>query len=214
MRRIYKKQLGFGTLVSSQERRALVVPRINRGWTAGKPRENCWFCSFIGLHRLSVVRASRDTPRRVVFDRLKGTRDGCLLGEPTRRRPVLPVSAPPRHPAVRRPVPTRSWYVRVLDSTGFQSSDSKPAISDVQSRQKRIIPHLPPSRRGSEGMPLFFFRPLPLGPILCSFFVLGVSPPSYPAPLHPAAPRLAPFPPLPSLLCAAPPRPARGMSGF
>ena len=48
---------------------------------------------------------------------LGGTRDGCLLGEPIRRRPVLPGPAPPRRPAMRRPDPTRQWYVRVLDST-------------------------------------------------------------------------------------------------
>ena len=34
-----------------------------------------------------------------MFDALEGTRVGCLLGEPIRRRPVLPGSAPPR-PAV------------------------------------------------------------------------------------------------------------------
>ena len=76
-------------------------------------------CFSIGLHRVSFVRASRDTPRRVFFDRLGGNRGGCLLGEPARRRPVLPVPAPPRRPAVRRPVPTCPWYVRVLDSTGY-----------------------------------------------------------------------------------------------
>ena len=36
-----------------------------------------------------------------------------------RRHPVLPVPARPRRPAVRRPVPTRPGYVRVLDSTGL-----------------------------------------------------------------------------------------------
>ena len=52
-----------------------------------------------------------------VFDVLEGTRDGCFLGEPIRRRPVLPGLAP-RRPAVRRPDPTRPRYVRVLDSKG------------------------------------------------------------------------------------------------
>ena len=32
-----QRQIGFGTLVSSQERRALAVPLINRGSTAGQP---------------------------------------------------------------------------------------------------------------------------------------------------------------------------------
>ena len=53
-----------------------------------------------------------------VQDSLEGSMDGCLLSETTRRRPVLPVPAPPRHPAVRRSAPTRPWYVRVLDSAG------------------------------------------------------------------------------------------------
>ena len=53
-----------------------------------------------------------------MLDALEGTRDRCLLGEPIRRRPVLPGSAPPRCPAMRRPDPTRPWYVRVLESTG------------------------------------------------------------------------------------------------
>ena len=51
-------------------------------------------------------------PRSVVFDGLEGKRVGCILGEPTRRRPVLPVLAQARRPAVRRPAPTRPWYVR------------------------------------------------------------------------------------------------------
>ena len=41
------------------------------------------------------------------------------LGEPTHRLPVLPGPAPPRRPAVRRPSPTRPWYVWVLDSTNM-----------------------------------------------------------------------------------------------
>ena len=45
--------------------------------------------------------------------------DGCLLGEPTRRRPILLVPAPTRRPAVRRHIPTRLWYVRVLDSANL-----------------------------------------------------------------------------------------------
>ena len=47
--------------------------------------------------------------------RARGT---VFVGEPTHRRPVLPGSAPPRCPAMRRPDPTRPSYVRVLGSTG------------------------------------------------------------------------------------------------
>ena len=35
-----QRQIGVGTLVSSQERRALAVPLINRGSTAGQPLVN------------------------------------------------------------------------------------------------------------------------------------------------------------------------------
>ena len=45
------------------------------------------------------------------------TRDGCLLGESIRRRPILPGCAPPRRPAVRRQEPTCPWFIRFLDST-------------------------------------------------------------------------------------------------
>ena len=74
-----------------------------------------------GLHKASFVRVSEESFRTVVFDALEaleGKGDGCLLGEPARRRPVLPGPAPPCRPAVRCPAPTSPWYVRVLDSTG------------------------------------------------------------------------------------------------
>ena len=97
-----QRQIGDGTLVSSQERRALAVPLINRGTIAGQPRVNRSFRSSIGLHRISFVRASEETSR-TVFGSLEGKREGCLLAGSTRRRPVLPSPAPPRRPAVRRP---------------------------------------------------------------------------------------------------------------
>ena len=70
-----------------------------------KPRFNRTFCSSIGLHRVSFVRASRNTPRSVFFDRLEGMGDGCLLGGPIRRRPILPRPAPPSRRAPPRPDP-------------------------------------------------------------------------------------------------------------
>ena len=62
-----------------------------------------------------------------VFDALEvleGTRDGCPPGESTRRRPVLPGPALPRRLGVRRRIPTRPWYARVLDSTGENKLDT------------------------------------------------------------------------------------------
>ena len=63
---------------------------------------NRWFCSPIGLHRISLARASKDMPKTAVFDRLDDKRDTYSMGEPICRRPVMPVPAPPRRPAVRR----------------------------------------------------------------------------------------------------------------
>ena len=62
------------------------------------------FCSSIDLPRIPYVDASEKSVRTVVHDvSRKGKRDGCLLGEPTRRRPVLPRPVSLRHVAVRRP---------------------------------------------------------------------------------------------------------------
>ena len=86
---------------------------VNR-WSTG------YGVPLFGLHGVSFVRASEETFGTVVLDALEalgGKGNGCLLGEPTCRRPVLPGHALPR-PAVHRPAPTRPWYVRVLDSTG------------------------------------------------------------------------------------------------
>ena len=114
---------GDGPLVSSQDE--------ERVRPADKPRTNCWsnadfvppsvyigFRLFVLLKSRSGLLCSMPWVRAVVHDALGGTRDSCLLGEPFRRRPVLPGSAPPRCSAVGRPDPTRPWYVQVLDSTG------------------------------------------------------------------------------------------------
>ena len=97
-----QRQNGDGTLVRSRERRAAVVPRMNQISTGCQPRVNRTFCSACGFHGISFVRASEKSLRTVVHDAPEGTRVSCLLGEPTRRRPVLsrtdlPLSrAPPR----------------------------------------------------------------------------------------------------------------------
>jgi hypothetical protein len=56
-------QIDVGTLVSSQERRALFIQRLNR-----------WFSSSTGLPGITFVRASEGTFRKVVFSTLFGTR--------------------------------------------------------------------------------------------------------------------------------------------
>ena len=108
----YTNKESAGPLVSSQER-ALVVARFNRS-----------LCSSIGLRRISFVRASGESLRTVAFNLLRYKRDACFLDGQTRWRPVLPLPAPPRCPAVRRPVPTRPWYVQALDSSGDLTSDA------------------------------------------------------------------------------------------
>ena len=120
---ILQIQLGVGTLVSNQERRAAVVHRMNREKTADKPR----------IHRLSTSSTAgfvlpsfyidflcscfQKQALDSFFDRLENKRDACFLGKPTCRRPDLPVIAPPNRPAERRPVLTHPWYVRVLHYT-------------------------------------------------------------------------------------------------
>ena len=56
-----QRQIAVGTLVNSQQRRALAVPLVNR-----------WFCSSTGLHRISFVRACEETFRTVVYGTLEG----------------------------------------------------------------------------------------------------------------------------------------------
>ena len=110
MKRVYKdKYVGVSTLVSSQERRALAAPRIKRGSTAGfvPPSVYIRFPLFVLLKRRSGQLSSMPG----------GTRDGRLLGELAHQRPVLPVPAPPRRSSVRRPDPTRPWYIQALEST-------------------------------------------------------------------------------------------------
>ena len=100
------------------------------------------FCSPIGLHGVSFVRASRVKPRRSFFHRL-GSRRGCfLLGEQPRRRPLLPVPTRPRRSAVRRPVPTCSGYVRVLDSTSYNN------FLGHALHEKGLFPDMPCMKKG------------------------------------------------------------------
>ena len=92
-------------------------PKTKGGRRPGnKPVINRGLCSPSGLNRISLVRASEALFRTVVHDSLERTRDGCVLPERTRRRPIL--RSPP-HPAAPpcAPDPDRPCCVRVLDST-------------------------------------------------------------------------------------------------
>ena len=74
-------------------------PRINRGSTTR-------FVPSCGLDRISLVRASEEMFRTVVFDVLEDTRDGCVLRRETRRRPILPGPPCPAAPlCAARPDP-------------------------------------------------------------------------------------------------------------
>ena len=85
-------------------------PRINRLSTGD-------IVLALGLNRISLVRASGKTFKRLAFDALKGTRDACFLGEMFSRRPAfLDRASLSRRLAVCLDS-ARPWYVRVRDST-------------------------------------------------------------------------------------------------
>ena len=127
-----QRQKGVGTLVSCQEQRAAVVLRISRG-----------FCSSIGSHKISFVRASEETFGTVVLDALGGRMVGCLLGERIRRRPELPGPAPPGHTAVRRPPrPSRGM-------SGFWIRQA--SVNHVHARHVRQFGKSSAMQRGQNG---------------------------------------------------------------
>ena len=98
---------------------------------AGNSTNQRGLCSSTGLRSISLVHAPEESFRTGVFDALEGTRDGCLLGEPICRRPILLGPAPPRRPSVRRPVPTRPWYrVPTIQGTETPSCSCPQAMLD------------------------------------------------------------------------------------
>ena len=103
-----QRQVGIGTLVSSQERRAAVVLVVNRT-----------LCSPNGLHKISFVRASEESSKTVILDALEEKR---VVLSPGRTDPPASHIAPPGHAPPPRRAPPRlphPWHVRVLDSTGW-----------------------------------------------------------------------------------------------
>ena len=69
----------------------LAVPKLNR-----------WFCSPIGLHRISFVRASEESFKTGVFDALEKS---PRRTDPSASRPAKARPAPPPHHASPRPDP-------------------------------------------------------------------------------------------------------------
>ena len=98
-------QQGVCTLVRSHVRRTAVVPRISRLSTVCQLQVNRTFYSSSGFCENSFGRASGGTFSRIVYDAPEGKRNGCFLGKPTRRPPVLPRTAPPLRRAPPRPDP-------------------------------------------------------------------------------------------------------------
>ena len=120
MNRVHKtkKQIGDGPLVSNQERRAAVVPRINRSSTARcVPRSV--------LNWISLVRAPKESSGTDVFGALRSKMNGFLLGASSRHRPnplrlALPRPATPRpRRPLRRCAPPRSVPLVVYPGFGF-----------------------------------------------------------------------------------------------
>ena len=103
--KVLQRQIGVGTLVNSQQRRALAVRQLNRWSTACQPLVNRTFGSLSNLHRISFLRACEETFRTVFHSALEGQRGGWLPRPPKCRNLVLPSVAPPRRPPCA--VPTR-----------------------------------------------------------------------------------------------------------
>ena len=120
-----QRQKGVGPLVSSQEQRALLVPRFNRGSTAGFVPPSV----YIGF-RLFVLLGRRGDVSSMLW-RVRGR----LVSWANSSVGIQSCPTPPRHPAVRS-VPTRQWYVRVLDSTGFEFSNNQLIILFVDSKSR------------------------------------------------------------------------------
>ena len=100
-----QRQIGVGPLVSSQERRALVVPAINRSSTRCVPPTVC-----IGF-RLFLLPESR--PGQLFS--MRWAAKGSVVSWTNRSVCVPSCPAPPQRSAVRRRASNRSWYVRVLE---------------------------------------------------------------------------------------------------
>ena len=109
-----QRQRGVGPLVSSQDRGAHVVPRIIRGSSADQTRS---FCPPIGLHRISLVRASEES-----FKTVCASCPGRCEGQWTLGRTDLSFSFAP---LPRRARMSRFWIRQVTSS--WTELTSRPA---------------------------------------------------------------------------------------
>ena len=101
IKKVYKNKKSVSPLVSSQEQRALLVPRFNRG-----------FCSPVGLYRISLVRSSGVTRRRV-FDALE-VRGKLVSGANS----SLGIQSCPATPPSRRASGMSGFWVRQVRMLG------------------------------------------------------------------------------------------------
>ena len=90
--------------------------------------------SYIGFNLIVLRESVQDTCRRCLGE-CKGQ---LSLGRSDSSVPVLPGCAPPRCSAVRRPDPTRLWYVRVLGSTNLKESIASPQRSHGNNREPKL----------------------------------------------------------------------------
>ena len=98
------------------------------------PIVNRWFCFFIGLHRISLVRAYGDTRRRI-FDAFEIAREACFLGEQFCWRAVLrdPVPSPRRAPRPDSPVVCSVFgTVMVIEKKRRWSSSQQPETKSAR----------------------------------------------------------------------------------
>ena len=95
-----QRQIGVGTLVRSQERRAIAVPVINRGSTAGfvPPAVYIGFPLFVLPKSRSGQLSSMPRRARRTVDSW-ANRSVDVLSCPAPRRPVAPPCAAPTRPA-------------------------------------------------------------------------------------------------------------------